>query len=61
MHPFHRVPLFCNSIGITRFLLILAIPVLAGALTILILDRNFNTRFFDPTGLGDPILFVHLF
>lgn len=60
-HPFHRVPLFCSSIGVTRFLLILAIPVLAGALTILLTDRNFNTAFFDPTGLGDPMLFVHLF
>lgn len=39
----------------------MAIPVLAGGLTILICDRNFNTRFFDPVGLGDPIMFVHLF
>lgn len=57
----YRVPLFVWCIGITAALLVVAIPVLAGALTILLTDRNFNTTFFDPVGLGDPILFVHLF
>jgi cytochrome c oxidase subunit 1 len=35
--------------------------VLAGAITILLTDRNFNTSFFDPSGGGDPILYQHLF
>jgi cytochrome c oxidase subunit 1 len=36
-------------------------PVLAGAVTMLLTDRHFGTHFFNAAGGGDPTMFLHIF
>lgn len=57
----HRMPLFVWAMLAQSVIIILCIPVLAGALTMIITDRNFNTTFFDAAGGGDPVVYEHLF
>jgi cytochrome c oxidase subunit 1 len=56
-----NMPLFCWSWLITAYLLIATMPVLAGAVTMLLTDHFFATSFFSASGGGDPVMFQHIF
>ncbi|MCL1066155.1 cytochrome c oxidase subunit I [Shewanella olleyana] len=56
-----KLPLFVWTWLITAFLLIAVMPVLAGAVTMVLTDKYFGTSFFDAAGGGDPVMFQHIF
>jgi cytochrome c oxidase subunit 1 len=56
-----RMPLFVWSIYVYAILILIALTELAGALTLLLLDRNVGTHFFLPSKGGSAILYQHMF
>jgi cytochrome c oxidase subunit I len=56
-----RLPLFIWAILTYSILIIFAMPVIAGAVTMLLTDRHFGTHFFDPSNGGSALLWQNLF
>ena len=56
-----RLPLPIWALFITAILVLLAIPVLTGALILLLFDQTIGTTFFLPKDGGQPLMWQHLF
>jgi cytochrome c oxidase subunit I len=56
-----RVPLFVWTIEVYAALLIVVLPVLSVGLTMLLLDRQAGTHFFEPDEGGNAVLWQHVF
>jgi len=56
-----QMPLFPWSLYTTGWIQILATPVIAITLLLVMLERLFGVGLFDPTKGGDPILYQHMF
>jgi cytochrome c oxidase subunit 1 len=56
-----RLSLFIWSLYATSIIQVLATPVLAITLLLLMVERGFHIGIFDPSLGGDPVLFQHFF
>jgi cytochrome c oxidase subunit 1 len=57
----YRLPVFIWSLYSTSIIFVLATPVLAITLLLLVFERIFGVGVFDPRLGGDPLLFQHMF
>jgi len=56
-----RIPLFVWAIETYSILLVAVLPALSAGLTMLLLDRQAGTHFFNPAHGGDAVLYQHVF
>jgi cytochrome c oxidase subunit 1 len=56
-----RLPLFIWSTYATSIIMLLGTPVVAMALSLVVVERLFHVGIYDPALGGDPVLFQHLF
>ncbi|MDE3178157.1 MAG: cytochrome c oxidase subunit I [Acidobacteriota bacterium] len=56
-----RLPLFIWSMYAASIIFVLAMPVIAITMLLVMIERLFHVGIFDPALGGDPVLFQHLF
>src|SRR3954463_11013672 len=56
-----RIPLFVWTIVTYARRRVIALPTLSAGLTLMLLDRQVGTHFFDPNHGGAPLLYQHVF
>ena len=56
-----KMPLFVWATFFTSIIMLLGTPVLAAAVTMVLMDRNFGTSFCIASMGGDPVLYQHIF
>jgi cytochrome c oxidase subunit 1 len=56
-----RMPILVWTVLVTSVLVVMATPVLASALIMLFIDRNYGGHFFDPAKAGNAILWQNVF
>jgi cytochrome c oxidase subunit I+III len=57
----NRIPLYVWAMLVTAFMILFAMPAVALASSMLIMDRLVATHFFNPAEGGDALLWQHLF
>src|SRR6266536_3093001 len=56
-----RMPMFCWTVLVTQLLVLLATPVFASALVMLLIDRNLGGSFFEPAKGGIAVMWQNVF
>jgi len=56
-----RLPIFTWNMLVVGVLILIAFPILTGAMVLLFCDRHFGTHFYTVAGGGSPILYQNLF
>lgn len=55
-----RVPIFSFASAVVSWTMLVIAPIMAAAMTMLLLDRNFDGVFFEAGEGGSPVLYQHL-